>query len=527
MKPLGLSLWQLTAAKHMPDAGGRLFVDVTAQLASPATRAGIVAGLGRSDPLIGDALQTIVDRQDFVLPLPDETPSLPPGAGPPATIETDPAIVRELVSRIEASDATVAHEIRSVSGPAVFAFILDDIEKLRRTLFDPLSLQVILAGMEAVWWLNDHLEEWLGVRGAGDALIQSVPDDVTSEMGLGLLDVADAIRPYPDVMMFLHEFRREAGPDGFLGALGARDGGRVARDAIEAWLERFGGRGVGEIDITRPRWSERPDLLVPLILGHVENFEPGERERRVAHGLAAVGQKRQELVEHLRATPDGEQRAEETERMINRARTFIGYREYPKYGWMRRYALYKQALLGEARRLVDAGVLRVEEDIDFLTFPELHEVARTKQADDELIRRRRDAFESYQALTPPRVLTSDGETLAGRYRRDDVPAGALVGLPVSAGIVEGRARVVLDLAEADLDPGDILVTRFTDPSWTPVFVTIAGLVTEVGGLMTHGAVVAREYGLPTVVGVEDATRLIHDGQRIRIHGADGYVELLT
>ena len=145
--------------------------------------------------------------------------------------------------------------------------------------------------------------------------------------------------------------------------------------------------------------------------------------------------------------------------------------------------------------------------------------------DDQLIRERKEAFASYQALTPPRVLTSDGEAVAGAYRRDDVPAGALVGLPVSAGTVEGRARVILDMAEADLEAGDILVTAFTDPSWTPLFVAITGLVTEVGGLMTHGAVIAREYGLPAVVGVENATRLIRDGQRIRVHGTDGYVEI--
>jgi len=117
--------------------------------------------------------------------------------------------------------------------------------------------------------------------------------------------------------------------------------------------------------------------------------------------------------------------------------------------------------------------------------------------------------------------------LNGSYRRDDLPAGALVGLPVSAGTVEGRARVVLDMAEANLEPGDILVTAYTDPSWTPLFVTIGGLVTEVGGLMTHGAVIAREYGLPAVVGVEHATRLILDGQRIRVNGTDGYVEMLA
>jgi pyruvate,water dikinase len=228
----------------------------------------------------------------------------------------------------------------------------------------------------------------------------------------------------------------------------------------------------------------------------------------------------------LRALPDGERKAEETKRMIDRVRTFIGYREYPKYAIVSRYFVYKQALLEEAERLVQAHVLGEPEDIFYLTFQELHEVVRTNQMDDQLIRRRKVEFGSAQALTPPRVLTSDGEGIAGSYRRDDVPAGALVGLPVSAGTVEGRARVILDMAEANLGADDILVTAFTDPSWTPVFVAIKGLVTEVGGMMTHGAVIAREYGLPAVVGVEHATRLIRDGQRIRVHGTDGYVEIL-
>ena len=151
---------------------------------------------------------------------------------------------------------------------------------------------------------------------------------------------------------------------------------------------------------------------------------------------------------------------------------------------------------------------------------------RTNHVDDQLISPRKGAFRSYQALSPPRVRTSDGEAIAGVYRRDALPAGALVGQPVSGGIVEGRARVILDMAEADLEAGDILVTAYTDPSWSPLFVVIAGLVTEVGGLMTHGAVIAREYGLPAVVGVERATRLIRNGQRIRVHGTDGYVEIL-
>jgi pyruvate,water dikinase len=285
-------------------------------------------------------------------------------------------------------------------------------------------------------------------------------------------------------------------------------------------------RGVGEIDITRPRWSERPTLLVRMILGNIKNFEPGAAERRFEQGRQAAWRKEQEVLERLRTLPDGERKAEETKRMIERVRTFAGYREYPKYGKVSRDFVYKQALMKEAEGLVQARVLREKEDIFYLTLQEMREVVRTNTVDDRLIRERKDAFSSYQSLTPPRVLTSDGEAVAGSYRRSDLPSGALVGLPVSAGTIEGRARVILGMAEADLEAGDILVTAYTDPSWTPLFVAIKGLVTEVGGLMTHGAVIAREYGLPAVVGVEQATRLIRDGQRIRVHGTDGYVEIL-
>jgi phosphoenolpyruvate synthase/pyruvate phosphate dikinase len=264
-----------------------------------------------------------------------------------------------------------------------------------------------------------------------------------------------------------------------------------------------------------------------VLLGDVRSFEPGAGQRRFERGRQEARAKEQEVLARLRALPDGEPKAEEAKRMIDRARTFNGYREYPKFGIVSRYLVYKQALLAEAGRLVRNGVLHEPEDIFHLTLQELAEVVRTHEVDHELISRHRDAFRSYEALTPPRVITSEGEVVAGAYRRDDVPAGALVGLPVSAGTVEGRARVILDIAEADLEPGDILVTAHTDPSWSPLFVAIEGLVTEVGGLMTHGAVIAREYGLPAVVGVEHATQLIRDGQRIRVHGTGGYVEILS
>ncbi|MDG4859017.1 phosphoenolpyruvate synthase [Streptomyces sp. T-3] len=523
MKPLGFSMWQLTAMVPMHEAGGRLFVDVTRRLGAPASRAGLLDLMGKGDPLVRDALETVLERDDFVPSLPDASPGRPPAGGASAPIETDPAIVTELIERSRASIAALERDIRTKTGPALFDFLLDAFEEHKRVLGDPLSMQAIMAGMEATWWLNDKLLEWLGEKNAADTLTLSAPDNITSEMGLALLDVADVIRPHTEVVAFLQGVEDED----FLDELAKLAGGTEARDAVEAYLDRYGMRCVGEIDITRPRWRERPTTLVPVILDNVRNFEPGAAERRFEQGRQKAEKKEQDVLARLRALPDGDRKADEAKRMIDRVRTFIGYREYPKYGIVCRYFVYKQALLAEAQRLVQAGVLAEQEDSFYLTFQELHDVARSNQVDDQLIQQRRDAFRSYQSLTPPRVLTSDGEAVTGAYRRDDVPAGALIGLPVSVGTIEGRARVILDMADADLEAGDILVTSFTDPSWSPLFVGIAGLVTEVGGLMTHGAVIAREYGLPAVVGVEQATRLIRDGQRIRVHGTDGYIEVLS
>ena len=524
MRPLGLSMWRLTAMAPMLEAGGRLFVDVTRRLGPPSARAGLLDMMGKGDPLVRDALETVLGRPGFVPTLPDPAPSGPPAGGAPAPIATDPAVVRELIARSEASVAALERDIRTHSGPALFDFLLTAFDEHKRVLGDPLNMQAIMAGMESTWWLNDKLREWLGEKNAADTLTLSAPDNVTSEMGLALLDVADVIRPHRDAVAFL----RGVGDDeDFLDGLAKVPGGAEARDAIEAYLDRYGMRCVGEIDITRPRWSERPTALVPVILDNVRLFGPGAAARRFEEGRRKALAKERDVLTRLRALPDGERKADETKRMIDRVRTFIGYREYPKYGIIRRYFVYKQALMREADRLVDAGVLAGREDVFYLTFEEFRDAVRTNEVDAGLIRRREEEFRAYSVLTPPRVLTSDGEAVNGAYRRDDVPEGALKGLPVSAGTVEGRARVIPDVSEADLEPGDILVTTFTDPSWSPLFVGIAGLVTEVGGLMTHGAVIAREYGLPAVVGVERATRLIRDGQRIRVHGTDGYVELLS
>jgi rifampicin phosphotransferase len=427
--------------------GYLLMLPVTWPLRPPEKR--LIDVLGQSDPLIKDALMTIIDRRDFIEPSP--THEKEPGAdnsnkvissvGFRTQIENDPAIVADLIRRSQTSVVALTHAIQTKSEPDVLDCILKDIGQLRNILSDPQNLGVILAAMDASSWINERMKEWLGEEKVADTLSQSVPDNITSEMGLALLRVADAMRPYPEVIAFLQQVK----DDQYLEELEQFHGGQEARDAIQGYLDKYGMRCVGEIDITKPRWSEKPSMLVPMILGNVKKFEPGAGKRKFEQGRREALKKEQELLERLKSLPDGEQKAGETKRMIGLIRNFSGYREYPKYGIVSRYFVYKQAI---------------------------------------------------------------------------------VGLPVSSGVAEGRARVILNLEAADLEEGDILVTAFTDPSWTPLFLSLQGLVTEVGGLMTHGAVIAREYGLPAVVGVEHATRLIRDGQRIRVNGTEGYVEML-
>ncbi|MBE3642000.1 phosphoenolpyruvate synthase [Bacillus cereus] len=527
MKPLGLSFFLLTTSAPMRKAGGRLFVDATQRLASPASRDYLINTLGKSDPLIRDALTTVVKRDNFITLLPDEeteksaSKSKPPVSSQPE-IENDPAIVTELIKNSEASLEELKETMQLKSGVDVLDFILEDIQQLKKVLFNPQSIAVIMAGMNASTWINEKMEQWLGEKNAADTLSQSVQNNITSEMGLALMEVADVIRPYEEVIAYLQHVEN----DSFLDELVQFKGGEKAQEAIDAFLNKYGMRCSGEIDITKTRWSEKPTSIIPMILNNIRDFEYGASKRKFEEGLQEALKKEEELVDRLQQLPDGKQKVEETKQMIRNIRNFIGYREYPKYGMINRYFIYKQALLKEAEQLVQSGVIHEVDDIYYLTFEELHEVVRTKKLNYDLIHKQKNDYKLYEKLTPPRIMTSDGEIITGKYKRENLPVDAIAGLPVSSGLVEGRARVILNMEDANLEEGDILVTAFTDPGWTPLFVSIKGLVTEVGGLMTHGAVIAREYGLPAVVGVENATKLIKDGQRIRVHGTEGYIEVL-
>ena len=537
MKPLGLSFFLLLTPALMRTAGGRLFVDVAPMLASPAGRDTLINVLGKSDPLIRQALTTVIEREGFIKLLPpdsnrdcrDDKKESAAGksnkaVSPPnyrVLNDYDPTIVSDLIRKSQTAIEALKQNIQTKSGTDLFDFILEDIQ-LKKANSDPQSFDVIMTGMNASSWINEKMNEWLGEKNAADTISQSVPNNITSEMGLALLDVADVIRPYPEVIEYLQRVKA----DNFLDELIQFDGGQETRDAIDAYLDKYGMRCAGEIDITKTRWSEKPITLVPMLLNNIKSFEPNAGKRKFEQGRQEALKKEQELLARLKQLPDGEQKARETKRMIDLVRNLSGYREYPKYGIVSRYFAYKQALMKEAEQLVQANVIQEKEDIYYLSFEELREVVRTNKLDYQPIIKRKSEYKIYEKLTPPRVMTSDGEIITSTYKRENLPAEAIVGLAVSSGVIEGRARVILNMEDAEIEDGDILVTSFTDPSWTPLFVSIKGLVTEVGGLMTHGAVIAREYGLPAVVGVENAIKLIKDGQRIRVNGTDGYIEIL-
>ncbi|MBV8252371.1 MAG: phosphoenolpyruvate synthase [Chitinophaga sp.] len=521
MKPLGLSFFLTTTRASMYKAGGRLFVDVAQQLATPAGRDMLINAFGKSDLLIKNALLALIARENFPAAATDSpiNKNTPPSY---SQIKNDPAIVTELIANTQSSFEILKENIQARSGAEIFDFIRKDLSHFREELLSADSLVLIMAAMDASVWINEKMEEWLGEKGVADTVSLSTPNNITAEMGLALLDVADIIRPYPAIVHFLHQAKE----DTFMEELPTFNGGEEVRGAIQAYLDKYGMRCVGEIDVTKTRWSEKPTILLPMLLSNIKNFAPNASTQKFEAGQQAAFSKKAEILQRLKLLPDGEQKATETEYMIDLVRNFIGYREYPKYALMSRYYLYKQAIMKEAELLVTAGVIGVKEDVYYLTFEELQEVVRTQQLDLQLIEARKEEFKQFEKLTPPRVMTGEGEIITGTYKKDHLPAGAVPGLPVSSGVMEGRARVILNMEEADLEEGDILVTTYTDPSWTPVFVSVKGLVTEVGGLMTHGAVIAREYGLPAVVGVENATKLIKDGDIIRVNGTDGYVEIL-
>ncbi len=298
---------------------------------------------------------------------------------------------------------------------------------------------------------------------------------------------------------------------------------------MEAWddfLSRYGTRGPSEIDIAMPRWYEDP---LP-VLRVIEEFLQREPGRHRKHQQALIQGREAGLKKLLEAAGHGSLgrlRIRIFKRLYYVMTEIGGMREHHKLLAVRMIALIKEVFKSLAPKLVAAGKLAQTDDLWFLTWSDLFSSWDDSSTDwNVIIAQRRADLERYQKLTPPLIITSDGEAPVTRYHIDDAPPGALVGFPVSPGVVEGVVHVIRDPQQETLTPDEILVAEFTDPGWTPLFINASGLIIEVGGALTHGAVVAREYGIPAIVGVREATTKLQTGQRVRVDGNRGIIEII-
>jgi pyruvate,water dikinase len=537
MSPLGRSIWlqaipigrgldEERPGRLARQAGGRVYFDVTPLLTHPTLGPRARGAVQNIDRRVAADLTEALGRCPKTVPDP-----IQPRAGLSVLLPVlgrmaralcwdDPRALHQLVpTRLDAAISDARAQVLAEPSP------LGRLRRFRRLVSGllPTLLPVaapIFAGVAAERLLVGLLGSDTDTN--ADALrdlTRGLADNITTEMDLEVGDLADLARPHDALKAALiaGEQRREA--------LVALPGGEALFSALDRFLGRFGMRGPGEIDIGQPRYRDDPGVILRVIAGALHAGAPGghraHHNKMKALGDAAVGQ----LTDAARRGPWGWLRAPAVRRLATVYRQLFALREHPKFGMIRLLDLGLGAARQAGEELVRAGRLGAADDAFMLSLPELITALETPEPADlrALTRQRREEQARFAKLDPPRVMMSGGARVLAPIRRDHLPPGALVGVAASGGVVEGVARVILDPNTDTLKHGEILVAPFTDPGWTPLFVHAAAVVIDVGGLMTHGSVVAREYGIPAVVSVDEGTRTIKTGDRLLVNGDQGVV----
>ena len=507
-------------AMHAP--GQRLFVDVTSVLRSRLGRRVMIGAFSVMEARAAAVLTTLGARPEF---------SIIDSSGHTMPRHIAGALIRNKVP------------LRVVAGLANPELAYRGIAATERRLRQSLTLPPDATASQRLDFIQDRLSHMfllmprtfayavggllmlaVSRRLLGDVaepgelqeVLRGLPHNVTTEMDLRLWELTEEIRndgpsrtAFTDLAVpdLLQRYRDHALPP-------------VAQRGLQAFLRRYGHRAVAEIDLGMPRWSDDPSHLLGVIsnylrldasdLDPVAQFRAGEaKAESMIHSLTA------RMAERSRP------RAKLVNWTLGRVRQLVGLRESPKFLLIVALSAMRDHLKAVGQELATTNVIDQVDDVFFLDLRD----ARRGLAGEDLrtqVAERREAYEQeLKRRHIPRLLLSDGtepEAVASAAARPD---GALTGSPASTGTVTGKARVVLDPVGAHLEPGEILVAPSTDPGWTPLFLTAGGLVMEMGGSNSHGAVVAREYGIPAVVGVPEATHKIETGQLITVDGAAG------
>ncbi|MBP9477561.1 MAG: phosphoenolpyruvate synthase [Sebaldella sp.] len=542
MKPLALSIFETVKIFDKPnskeytrllyDAGGRMFIDISYFLGIEKIRGKISSVIKYVDEQASFAVQELVDRGEifandekfqkklfkFIAPIlrkiglniylknSDKTKIRAKKFFDTMYVKWEKEINSlngtERLEKIRLYISRMINFLLSngVQYPASGIVALSKIKKICAECFDESKVQELLAN------LNISLE-----------------NNVTSEMMMEIYDIAELVRDNKELISALKETNNE----NFWSDIEKIPNSSQFIEKMKEFMIKYGMRCAGEIDITRKRWVETPKELVPFIMSHIQTSKTNEHHEKFEEGKVTAKNTEKEIIEAVKAKL-GKGKAKKVEKLIKVYRNLMGFRESPKYFIVKFFGLVRGIILEEAYEMEKQNVLPNKEDVFYFSLDEIIEIATgsyKKNIKETLIERKED-FKIYEKLTPPRVMTSNGEIITGKIKNSKAPEGTLTGTAASSGIVEGIARVVLTVSEADLKSGEIMIAPFTDPAWTPLFNSVSGLVIEVGGMMTHGSVIAREYGIPAVVGVNNATKIIKTGDKIRVNGTEGYVEIL-
>jgi rifampicin phosphotransferase len=354
---------------------------------------------------------------------------------------------------------------------------------------------------------------------------RGLPRNVTTEMDLALWKVAETIKADDEAA---EAFGHISAPE-----LAARYLSETlplaAQAAAQNFLDRYGTRGVGEIDLGLPRWREDPTPVFHTLQSYLQIPPDAAPNLLFERNVRAAEESIERMAVAVRKQRGGWIKEKILRAAARRVRLLLGGRESPKFFAVRAMGRVRKTLLEIGEEFTSAGTILDRDDFFFLHVNELESISRKEDRDwKALIAARRQTYErEARRRQVPRIIISDGRAFYEGIGAETDTGDAITGSPVSPGLVEGIVHVVLNPAGVHLKPGEILVCPGTDPAWTPLFMAAGGLVMEVGGMMTHGSVVAREYGIPAVVGVHQATLLLKDGQRIRLDGTNGTIAILT
>ncbi|GAA4736178.1 PEP/pyruvate-binding domain-containing protein [Actinomycetospora chibensis] len=505
----------------LSEAGERVFVDLTDVLRSRVGRAGAAGVLGVMEARSAEVIATQLERPELSVTRRSPLPALRRVARIAVRYRIPPAVVAAWIRPARARERAFA--LVRTAGDALpgrpEAGRVERVERARWMLADrfvrvpPRTAAAPVAGFLALG-LAARLLRGRARPGELGTVLRGLPHNVTTEMDLALWDLAVRLRDDPATVAAL-----TATPPAELAGQRSTWPPALATSLV-AFLAAHGRRAVAEIDLGLPRWSDDPTHLLGVLANYVRLDDEGRAPDVVFARSAAEAEA---MIEALAARAGG-LRGRIVAAALHRARDLVGLRELPKYWLVTVLAAARDELAAVGADLASRGRLETGDDVFFLSLSE----AREDRDRRELVRERRATYErELRRRHVPRIVLSDG-TEPEALGTTDAPAdGALTGVPASAGTVTGRVRVITDPQGARLEPGDVLVCPSTDPGWTPLFLTAGGLVMEMGGSNSHGAVVAREYGLPAVVGVRDAVARLTGVAEVRVDGTSGRVEPLA